>query len=584
MPAFQYSKPVGSRIPNMSEKQINCSYPVNDIDDMLPHIPELKDSTAVDSALSTDRKLPWLFNISRSYVLIFFLAYLTIGVSIYKDYGISWDERSHREIAIITAKYLSSLIMPDFHPPEFASVPSLLEYSGPQYGIIFDLPMYVADRLLGYNSSMPEAYYMRHLCIFLLFYVSVFFFYLIVKNRFENRILGLTACFFLILSPRIFAESFYGKDIVFLSLFIISIYFFIRYLNRKTTMNAILFALATALVVDQRITGVFIPFLAVFVTIIDEMKSDRTFNNLHKRLFPLLIYLVSFSYFMVFFWPYLWGNPVRNFINGFTVMSRFPVAYDVLYMGTFIKSTAVPWHYIPVWILITTPVIYTFFFLIGSFRAIQGMIKNGMNLYSNDSERQDFIFILLFIVPLAAVIVLNSALYDGWRHMYFIYAPFLLIAMTGASNFIEEAHSGRDRRAYLFIAAVIVFYIISTSYQMIRYHPFQNVYFNQLAGNNVGEIFELDYWGLSFRHGLEYIVKSDKRPVIGLKANASAPMVNNTIFLEKQDITRLRHADINQADYFLTNYRWHPQPYPLANEVYTVSVDNIKILSVFKLR
>jgi hypothetical protein len=215
------------------------------------------------------------------------------------------------------------------------------------------------------------------------------------------------------------------------------------------------------------------------------------------------------------------------------------------------------------------------------------MIKNRIQIYSNEKERQDFLFILLFVAPLAAVIVLNSALYDGWRHLYFIYAPFLLIAMTGAARLlalIAEAGSGRERSAALFIAAAIVLSIVSTAYQMIRYHPFQNVYFNNLAGNSAGQSFELDYWGSSFRKGLEYIVKNDKRPMIGLLANPIAPMVNNSIFLDKRDIKRLRHANIDQANYFLTNYRWHPQPYPFTNEVFSITVDNQKILSVFKLR
>ena len=571
----------------MSEKCMNDSPPCKDTDVILPHISEMQDSAAAGSALPMNMKLSWLFKKPRIFVLTFFLVYLAIGVSIYKDYGISWDEPTHRQIASVTAKYLASFLMPGFYSQEFASTPPLAEYSAKQYGVIFDLPMYVADVLLGYNGAMPATYYMRHLCTFLLFYVSVFFFYLIVRNRFESRALGLIACFFLVLSPRIFADSFYGKDIVFLSLFIISIYFFIRYLNSKTLVNSVLFALATALVVDQRITGIFIPFLAVFMTGIDEMKADRTFNNLHKRLFPLFIYMISFSFFMVLFWPYLWENPVRNFINAFGVMNRFPISYCVLYLGEFIKSTAVPWHYIPLWILITTPIIYTFFFLIGSFLAIQGMIKNRIKLYSNDRERQDFLFLLLFVVPLAAVIVLNSALYDGWRHMYFIYAPFLLIAMTGAARLlglIEEAGSGRERRVALFIAVVIVLCIISTSYQMIRYHPFQNVYFNTLAGNYVGQLFELDYWGLSFRQGLEYIVKNDKRPIIELFVYPLEPAMNNSIFLEKGDIKRLRHANIHQADYFMTNYRCQPQPYKLTNEVYSISIDNKKIMSVFKLR
>jgi len=570
----------------MPDPCTNSLPPGNDRHEMPIKLNTLTHTTA-NGALPENKKLSSRFNIPRIYVLIFFLVYLAIGASIYKDYGISWDEPSHIVIASITAKYLASIFMPGFQPPEFASVPLLAEYAGPQYGVIFDLPMYVADRLLGYNGAMPEAYYLRHLCTFLLFYVSVFFFYLIVRNRFESRALGLIGCFFLILSPRIFAESFYGKDVVFLSLFIIVIYFFIRYLNRKTLVNAVLFALATAIAVDQRITGAFIPFLAVLVTIIDEMKARRSFSNLHKRLFPLFVYLISFSFFTVLLWPYLWENPVRNFINAFGVMSKFPVTYYVLYMGTFIKSTEVPWHYIPVWMLITTPIIYIFFFLAGLFWAIKGIIKSGIKIYSNDRERQDFLFLLLFVVPLAAVIVLNSALYDGWRHLYFIYAPFLLIAMTGAARLlgiIKEVRSGRERLAAFFIAAVIVLCVISTAYQMIRYHPFQNVYFNTLAGDKVDQNFDLDYWGLSFRKGLEYIVKNDSRPTIGLAANVIPPIINNLIFLEKQDIRRLIRADIHQADYFMTNYRWHPQPYPLANEVYTISVNNIKIMSVFKLR
>ena len=534
-----------------------------------------------------NKKFFLLFNKPRIFVLIFFFVYLAIGISIYKDYGISWDEPWHREIASVSAKYMASIFMPDFQPPAFASLPALANYPMKQYGIVFDFPMYVADHLLGYNGAMPEVYYLRHLCTFLLFYISVFFFYLIVRNRFNSWALGLTGCLFMILSPRFFAESFYSKDIVFLSLFIISIYFFLRYLHQKTIVNSFLFALATALVVDQRITAIFIPFLAVFMTCLDEIKMGRIFNQLPKRLLPLFIYLITFSFFMVLFWPYLWENPARNLMDAFVSMSRFSADYAILYRGEFIKSTAVPWHYIPVWILITTPILYTFFFLLGAFLTIKEMTRSGVKIYSNDRERHDFLALLLFAAPLTAVIVLNSTLYDGWRHMYFIFAPFLLMVMTGfawLTDMIKKVSSGRERRAAFFISAVIVVCLASTLYQMVRYHPFQNVYFNRLAGNNVGRNYELDYWGLSFRRGLEYVVKNDNRPVIGLATNAIIPMKNNSIFLDKQDIRRLRLANIHEADYFLTNYRWHPQPYPLDNEVYSVSVDNLKIMSVFKLR
>jgi len=521
------------------------------------------------------------------YVFIFFLVYLVIGISVYKDYGISWDEPTHRQIAMVTAKHVASIFIPGFENPELASLPPLAESSTRQYGVIFDLPMYVAERLLDYNRFMPEIYYMRHLCTFLLFYISVYFFFLIVRNRFQSWPLGLTACLFLILSPRIFADSFYGKDVVFLSLFIISIYFFIRYLQRKTHRNAILFALATALTVDQRITGIFIPFLAVFMTVADRICSGKSPHPLPEKLSPLFTYLVSFLLFMIIFWPSLWSNPFGSLTNSFTVMNRFPITYYVFYLGTFIKSTEVPWHYIPVWVMITTPPIYIPFFFLGSFLILKEIFKNRIILYSNKNEQQDFVFLLMFVTPLIAVIIFNSALYDGWRHMYFIYALFLLIAMKGFAyvlDLMKKAGSSRDRRASFFIAAVVVFCLMSTSFQMFKYHPFQNVYFNIFVANNAGQYFELDYWGLSFRQGLEYIVKNDKRSLIKLSANVPPPLINNAIFLEKSDLHRLRLVNVSNADYFLTNYRWHPQAYDFNNEVFTIIVDNQTIMSVFKLR
>ncbi len=546
-----------------------------------------KDNEPLAGSVNGVKKL--LSNSRKQYlwIALFFLVYFIIGISVYKDYGVSWDEPMHRQIAMVTAKHLASIFLPDYQSKDFTSLPALAEYSAKQYGVIFDLPMYVAEVFLGYKSTMPEIYYLRHLGTFLLFYISVVFFFLIVINRFGSWLLGLAGCLFLILSPRIFADSFYGKDVVFLSLMIISIYFFMRYLASKTFINSILFSLASALMVDQRITGIYIPFLAVFITIIDIAKTKHPFHNFFRKIFPLFIYLGSFLIFMVVFWPYLWDDPVRNFINSFNVMNRFPITYDIFYRGIFIKSTQVPWHYIPFWIMITTPLIYIFFFFLGSFWIIKRIIGNGIRFYTNNNERQDFLFLLLFAMPLIAVIILHSALYDAWRHMYFIYAPFLLIAMTGFEkvfSIMKKSRTGRELCATAFIAAVIAFNIVTTSYYMIRNHPFQNVYFNILAGSNTGQLFELDYWGLSFRQGLEYIVKNDKRPVMKLAVNVPPPIcMNNAIFLDKQDRSRLNFVHINQADYFLTNYRYHPEEYPLNQEVFTIVVDNQKIMSVFKL-
>jgi hypothetical protein len=73
--------------------------------------------------------------------------------------------------------------------------------------------------------------------------------------------------------------------------------------------------------------------------------------------------------------------------------------------------------------------------------------------------------------------------------------------------------------------------------------------------------------------------------VIKLAANVpSSVCMNNAIFLKENDIRRLRSVEINEADYFLTNYRYHPEEYPLNQEVFKIIVDNQKIMSVFKMR
>ena len=68
-------------------------------------------------------------------------------------------------------------------------------------------------------------------------------------------ILGST---FLFLSPRIFAQSFYNnKDIVFMSLFVISLYTAINFLEKPNVKNAIIFSIISSLAIDIRILADF---------------------------------------------------------------------------------------------------------------------------------------------------------------------------------------------------------------------------------------------------------------------------------------------------------------------------------------
>ncbi len=123
---------------------------------------------------------------------------------------------------------------------------------------------------------------------------------------------------------------------------------------------------------------------------------------------------------------------------------------------------------------------------------------------------------------------------------------------------------------------------------MIRYHPHQNVYFNILAGKNMKEVknsFELDYWGLSYRQALEYILKNDKDKVIKIYVTNACGWYNSLI-LPSDDRKRLvyvKRDSLDEAKYFISNYRWHKDEYPYEDEYFSIKIGGTKIMVVYRL-
>src|SRR5262249_19096864 len=141
------------------------------------------------------------------------------------------------------------------------------------------------------------------------------------------------------------------------------------------------------------------------------------------------VFAVALIAFTILFWPILWRNPVGHFRRAWEEMSRYPWDGNVLYRGQQVPATALPWHYIPVWILLTTPLLYTGFFVIGAVHFLGEFLRQPIRFMA---ERPfDLAIVIALVAPPAAVVALHSVVYDGWRHLYFIYPPFLFVAVLG---------------------------------------------------------------------------------------------------------------------------------------------------------
>ena len=515
-----------------------------------------------------------------------YIIFLFTGIIIFKDYGISVDEWELRELGFANLKYVVEFIFGQdiLNIDKILSTPEISSQNLYTHGAIFALPMAFLEYFFNITDSQ-KYYFLRHYFNHFIFLISNFYFFLLVKERFNSWIYGIIGALFLFLSPRIFAESFYNhKDILFLSIFIINIYYAINFLRFPLLKNAILLSLFTAISIDIRIMGVIIIPIILTIAI---LKYTRNKNP--KILSGILIYLFLFPTFTIIFWPYLWSSPLNNFIQIFKSLGAYGWEGYNLYFGNYYKGSNTPWHYIFVWLFITTPMFYLILFSYGFVnftlrlknRIFKIAEKNNLNdFWRGDAESEDLIF------PPIVVILLDSTIYNGWRHLYFIYPCFLMISLKGL--YLINIKYFKKRRLISNLLTSLL--LVQISFNMIKDHPHQNTYFNLLAGKNVEKNFELDYWGLSNKQAFEYILNIDKSDSILIGSAGPISLENSKKILNLNHRNRIVITNNLNADYIIDNYSdWHgnikkeeyliPNSFVIFEEIF---VSGKRILSIYK--
>ena len=175
--------------------------------------------------------------------------------------------------------------------------------------------------------------------------------------------------------------------------------------------------------------------------------------------------------------------------------------------------------------------------------------------------------------------------------MFFIYPAFLIISLKGWVFIFEYIKSSFENQgllaAHSLLIVITLLSITNIVYYMILYHPYQNVYFNCLAGADGPSIkhnFELDYWGLSYRKALEHILENDPGNDIKINA-ANIPGAWNAYLLHPNDRKRIVFVDdLSNADYFVSNYRGHREEYTYDHEFFNIVINDLKIMVAYKLR
>src|SRR5262249_40431449 len=107
------------------------------------------------------------------------------------------------------------------------------------------------------------------------------------------------------------------------------------------------------------------------------------------------------------------------------------------------------------------------------------------------------------VFPVAYVILTNANVYDGWRHLYFVYPPLVAVIATAWTRLFARC----TRAVQVGIALFLVLAIGQPLAFMARNRPLEEFYFSPLIGGIKGAFkkYEIDYYGVSLRPAIEWL-------------------------------------------------------------------------------
>jgi len=501
--------------------------------------------------------------LKNNFYFFLFTIYFLIGIFIVKDYGISVDEEFHRYSGFYWLNYI--LEFTSFDNLKLEVNNKLMNIGGhtlpnpknfPFYGVTFDLPLAFLETVFNIDGSR-DYFLLRHYLNFCIFFLSSVFFFFILKNRFENNHIILLGILLYLSSPRIFGDSFYNnKDIIFLSLVTINFYFFFKIIDNLNYKNLIFFSIFSALTCATRVIGIFIPFSFIFMFLISKNNNEKLLLFNTKILF---IYITTFFIILIFFWPYLWSNPPANLITSLKIFSKYPAQFQMLFNGQYVDSRFLPLSYVPLWIIISIPITSLSLFLFGYYYLFKRFFKRLINIkqknvfndfWRGKKEKKDFLFFLNFSLIFFYVILSNTDLYNGWRHLYFLHVFIIYFACIGL--FRLRLIFKKNKYFFLILLTLISF----NFFDIIRFHPFQGSYFNHFVQAERKNYFEVDYWGLAGTKFLnEIIINEPNKNIIKIGVASYLPLERSLKMLDNKNssIIEIVGQDYENADYIFNN-------------------------------
>lgn len=526
------------------------------------------------------------------------LILLGIAFKFYQDFGISFDEPSMRYHGLINAKYIADTFglnlgndlksnslyvnLPELHTPN---------YDARTHPAIFEVFLIFVEKVFSLTDNKKILWETRHLLTFIFSTSGFGLLFLYIYLRFKSYAYAYTCFVLLLISPRIFPDLFYNnKDSILSASYLISVLLTIFFLHKKTKILLIFSAFFLGISMSIRPVGIVVLIFLWFALLLN---SDSPFGQrrINLKLFSAYTLISLFTLFLS--QPYLWKNFLTGFSEIFVRAKKFSYLGCTLTNGVCMPNSDLPWNYLFIWIFTTIPVVFILFSILGVLFSFTKILKLKISKKTLSYEELDDLFILFCLfAPIIIAIGFNSTLYNGWRHFYFVY-PLLVYFII---RFLHVVNFRFPPLITLFVHLILAFNIFATLNWMIINHPLQNLYFNQFAYKDINQKWESDYWFVSNKEALEFIVYNDKRDTIKIQTTSNSPLYDSSDLLDQNLSSRLMFLSFSEgltkADYVIVNQSKTSVSKIMASfvrsqsshfkQVYSRKIGNLQVYSIYK--
>lgn len=465
-------------------------------------------------------------------VLLLIAVNILIGLLVFHNYGFSWDEPLFYDYGDALGYAYS--------PREWLSGSFDLERSfgssgadhktrGPAYLLLAREPVYLLEAI---GMDKASAW---HLVNFLFFQIGVYFLYRLA-TRWMSPSAALAAAALFAWQPLLWGHAFINpKDPPFLVFFLGSVCLGFEMVDDlagesqrgERNFSAVLLpAIILGITTSIRVLG---PLAGLLVLVYAVGRLGRRFAGCIPQ---LALYGVIAILAMFATWPFLWGNPLTNFIAVFRLMSDNPTDLSVLFGGEVFRAGELPRRYMPfmlattltepVWPLVTLGVAVGYYGLFKQFRTLRERLqdadaKDGRRSLRSSLDRSAIrnqlvslsLVLLWFCILLVYVLLRRPAMYDGLRHFLFILPPIFIF-----TGFAFELLQKYVAPSWLY-AGLVPLLLLPGFLGIAELHPYEYTYYNSFAGGTSGVFrqYETDYWLTCYKEAVERLEHTISAPI-----------------------------------------------------------------------